>query len=121
MLSYLIKVYGDAEDDEHIKLARVLQKVLHFSPGEAAAVNSKIDYYLQSWWHRAAAAAGGRGSPPPCPPADRRPSGQHPFGTQAASAAPAQHAYSTAMPTARRLLGTCSLTPPLGTACRATR
>jgi len=53
VLSYLIKVYGDAEDDEHIKLARVLQKVLHFSPGEAAAVNSKIDYYLQSWWHRA--------------------------------------------------------------------
>ena len=53
VLSYLIKVYGDAEDDEHIKLARVLQKILHFSPGEAAAVNSKIDYYYQSWWHRA--------------------------------------------------------------------
>ena len=34
-------MYGDADDDEHIKLARVLQKVLHFSPSEAAAVSSK--------------------------------------------------------------------------------
>ena len=63
VLSYLIKVYGDAEDDEHIKLARVLQKVLHFSPGEAAAVNSKIDYYYQSWWHR----AGSNPNPNPYP------------------------------------------------------
>jgi len=35
-------MYGDADDDEHIKLARVLQKVLHFSPSEAAAVNTKL-------------------------------------------------------------------------------
>ena len=30
----------------------MLQKILRFSPGEAAAVNAKIDYYSQSWWHR---------------------------------------------------------------------
>ena len=53
VVAFLIKVYGDAEDDEHIKLARVLQKILRFSPGEAAAVDAKIDYYIQSWWHRA--------------------------------------------------------------------
>ena len=52
VVSFLIKVYGDAEDDEHVKLARVLQTVLHFSPSEAAAVNAKIDYYMRSWWHR---------------------------------------------------------------------
>ena len=39
-------MYGDADDDEHIKLARVLQKVLHFSPSEAAAVSSKLTLTL---------------------------------------------------------------------------
>ena len=53
VVAFLIKVYGDAEDDEHVKLARVLQTVLHFAPGEAAAVDAKIDYYMASWWHRA--------------------------------------------------------------------
>lgn len=28
------------------------QTVLHFAPGEAAAVDAKIDYYMASWWHR---------------------------------------------------------------------
>ena len=56
VVAFLIKVYGDADDDEHIKLARVLQKLLSFSPGEAAAVDAKIEYYVQSWWHRTANA-----------------------------------------------------------------
>lgn len=32
---------------------RAPQTVLHFAPGEAAAVDAKIDYYMASWWHRA--------------------------------------------------------------------
>ena len=30
--AFLLKVYGDAEDEEHIKLARVLQILLNFTP-----------------------------------------------------------------------------------------
>ena len=54
LVAFLCKVYGDAEDEEHIKLARVLQTLLHFSPGEKARVDEKIEYYESSWWHRTA-------------------------------------------------------------------
>ena len=47
-------MYGDADDDEHVKLARVLQTVLQFTPAESARVDEKIDAYLSSWWHRTA-------------------------------------------------------------------
>ena len=47
-------MYGDADDDEHIKLARVLQTLLSFSPEDVASVNAKIEYYENSWWHRTA-------------------------------------------------------------------
>ena len=52
VVSFLIKIYGDADDEEHIRLAQVLQTVLHFSPEEVNQVNDKIDYYCGSWWHR---------------------------------------------------------------------
>ena len=74
---------GDADDEEHIKLARVLQTILHFSPEDILQVrsrpwalpcspylaslcltsphltsprqvNEKIEYYEASWWHRTA-------------------------------------------------------------------
>jgi hypothetical protein len=54
VVAFLAKVYGDAEDEEHIKLARVLQTILHFSPEERATVDEKIEYYEASWWHRTA-------------------------------------------------------------------
>ena len=54
VVSFLVKVYGDADDDEHVKLARVLQTVLQFTPAESARVDEKIDAYLSSWWHRTA-------------------------------------------------------------------
>lgn len=38
VVSFLLKVYGDAEDDEHIKLARVLQILLGFTPEVCADV-----------------------------------------------------------------------------------
>lgn len=50
----LAQVYGDAEDEEHIKLVRVLETILKFSPEERAKVREKIDYYEASWWHRTA-------------------------------------------------------------------
>ena len=54
LVAFLTKVYGDADDEEHIKLARVLQTILHFSPEDTALVNEKIEYYETSWWHRTA-------------------------------------------------------------------
>ena len=54
VVSFLIKVYGDAEDEEHIKLARVLQILLNFSPQDVAKVDEQIEYYSSSWWHRTA-------------------------------------------------------------------
>ena len=54
LVAYLCKVYGDADDEEHIKLARVLQTILRFSPDEARSVDEKIAYYEASWWHRTA-------------------------------------------------------------------
>ena len=36
VVAFLTKVYGDASDEEHIKLARVLQTVLQFTPAESA-------------------------------------------------------------------------------------
>ena len=54
LVAFLIKVYGDADDEEHIKLARVLQTILCFSPEDTARVNEKIGYYEASWWHRTA-------------------------------------------------------------------
>ena len=47
-------MYGDAEDEEHIKLARVLQILLNFSPQDVAKVDEQIEYYTSSWWHRTA-------------------------------------------------------------------
>lgn len=54
LVAFIIKVYGDADDEEHIKLARVLQTILKFSPEDTARVDEKIAYYEQSWWHRTA-------------------------------------------------------------------
>ena len=54
LVAFLCKVYGDAEDEEHIKLARVLQTLLQFTPEDAARVNGKLAYYEASWWHRTA-------------------------------------------------------------------
>ena len=45
-------MYGDAEDEEHIKLARVLMTILLFDADDAAAVEHKIAYYESSSWHR---------------------------------------------------------------------
>ena len=39
-------MYGDAEDKEHIKLARVLQILLNFSPQDVAKVDEQIEYVL---------------------------------------------------------------------------
>ena len=39
-------MYGDAEDEEHIKLARVLQILLNFSPQDVAKVDEQIEYVL---------------------------------------------------------------------------
>ena len=63
VVSFLVKVYGDADDDEHVKLARVLQTVLQFTPAESARVDEKIDAYLSSWVapHRRLAEARPRG------------------------------------------------------------
>jgi hypothetical protein len=47
-------VYGDADNEEHIKLAHVLETILHFSPEEMAQVRDKITYYESSWWHSTA-------------------------------------------------------------------
>ena len=54
VVAFLVKVYGDAADDEHIKLARVLLHVLKCSPAELAQVDEKVLYYTSSWWHRTA-------------------------------------------------------------------
>ena len=54
VVAFLLKVYGDADDEEHIKLARVLQTILHFSPQDSARVAEKIACYESSWWHRTA-------------------------------------------------------------------
>ena len=49
VVAFLVKVYGDAEDEEHIKLARVLETILHFTPEDSRVVNHKIEYYSSSW------------------------------------------------------------------------
>ena len=54
VLAFLLKVYGDADNEEHIKLAHVLETLLHFSPEEKAQVRDKITYYESSWWHSTA-------------------------------------------------------------------
>lgn len=54
VLAFLLKVYGDADNEEHIKLAHVLETILHFSPEEKAQVRDKITYYESSWWHSTA-------------------------------------------------------------------
>jgi len=46
-------VYGDAENEEHIKLARVLMDLLLFTEEDAAPVLREIDNYTASWWHSA--------------------------------------------------------------------
>lgn len=51
VFAFLIKVYGDADNEEHIKLARVLETLLHFSPDEKARLAEKLEYYESSWWH----------------------------------------------------------------------
>eukprot|EP00322_Chrysochromulina_rotalis_P030709 CAMPEP_0115880798 /NCGR_PEP_ID=MMETSP0287-20121206/28074_1 /TAXON_ID=412157 /ORGANISM="Chrysochromulina rotalis, Strain UIO044" /LENGTH=134 /DNA_ID=CAMNT_0003336655 /DNA_START=18 /DNA_END=425 /DNA_ORIENTATION=+ len=54
LLAFLLKVYGDAENEEHIKLAHVLETLLRFSPEEKARLAEKIEYYETSWWHTTA-------------------------------------------------------------------
>eukprot|EP00966_Prymnesium_polylepis_P038061 882516-Prymnesium_polylepis.2 len=54
VVSFLVKVYGDAEDEEHIKLARVLQILLNFSADDVQRVDEQIEAYNSSWWHRTA-------------------------------------------------------------------
>jgi hypothetical protein len=51
-VAFLLAIYGDAEDDEHIRLARVLATILRLSPDEVARLNAKIAEYTDSWWHR---------------------------------------------------------------------
>ena len=78
-VAFLCKVYGDAEDEEHIQLARVLATLLAFTPEENALVGGKIEYYENSWWHRTAnllkplppeaASAGAPGAPGAAPEA----------------------------------------------------
>ena len=54
LVTFMVKVYGDAEDEEHIRLAKVLQTLLALEPAERRLVNEKIAYYENSWWHRTA-------------------------------------------------------------------
>ena len=54
LVAFMSKVYGDAENEEHIKLARVLQTLLHFAPDDAARVEEHIAAYEASWWHTTA-------------------------------------------------------------------
>ena len=49
--AFLLKVYGDADNEEHIKLARVLETILHFSPEESSRLRANIEHYESSWWH----------------------------------------------------------------------
>ena len=65
LVAFLVKVYGDADDEEHIKLARVLQTILHFSPADTARVNEMIEYYEASWWHRTGNLLKTGSAPPP--------------------------------------------------------
>lgn len=51
-VAFLLAIYGDAEDDEHIRLARVLATILRLSPDEVARLNARIAEYTDSWWHR---------------------------------------------------------------------
>jgi hypothetical protein len=51
-VAFLLAIYGDAEDDEHIRLARVIATILRLSPDEVARLNAKIAEYTDSWWHR---------------------------------------------------------------------
>ena len=52
VVAFLLRVYGEADAEEHVKLARILVTVLQLTPEEVARIDARIKYYQASWWQR---------------------------------------------------------------------